>query len=54
MRRIAGGTFALSLHSLTGLVALLLMAVHAFWVTAVLACKQPKELHTFHRLSMAV
>src|SRR5689334_7496020 len=54
MRRIAGGVFTPGLHSLTGLVALLLMAAHALWATATLARGREEALRGFHRFSVAV
>ncbi|HLZ58718.1 MAG TPA: HsmA family protein [Ktedonosporobacter sp.] len=54
MHRIAGGVFTLSLHSLTGLLALFLMAAHAIWALVVLIRKREKELRTFHYLSLVV
>jgi uncharacterized repeat protein (TIGR03987 family) len=54
MHMIAGGKFVISLHSLTGAVALLVMAVHTLWATIVIRRNREEELRTFHRLSMAV
>jgi uncharacterized repeat protein (TIGR03987 family) len=54
MHLLAGGQFDLSLHSLTGTVALLLMAAHALWATIVLIRHRKQELENFHRLSLAV
>nr|WP_126630035.1 HsmA family protein [Dictyobacter alpinus] len=54
MHLLAGGRFDLSLHSLTGALALLLMAVHAIWATLVLWRHHKSELEQFHRLSLIV
>ena len=54
MHLIAGGQFVMSLHSLTGAVALVLMAAHALWATVVLWRKEEKALRTFHHLSLVV
>ncbi len=40
--------------SVTGLLALILMAVHAVWAVVVLVRSRDHELATFHRLSVAV
>lgn len=54
MHQIAGGQFVMSLHSLTGAVALMLMAAHAIWAAIVVFRKREKELRSFHRLSLFV
>lgn len=53
MSQIAGG-FNLSLHGITGLVALILMFVHAVWATITLIRKRDHELENFHRFSIIV
>lgn len=40
--------------SVTGLLALILMAVHAVWAVVVLVRSRDHELATFHRFSVAV
>lgn len=54
MHLLAGGRFDLSLHSMTGAVALLLMAAHALWATIVLLRNRKQEVENFHRLSLLV
>lgn len=54
MHLLAGGQFVVSLHSMTGAVALLLMAAHACWATIVLWWGREKALRSFHRLSLVV
>ncbi|QBD81592.1 TIGR03987 family protein [Ktedonosporobacter rubrisoli] len=54
MHLIAGGKFVMSLHSMTGAVALLLMAIHTLWASIVVWRKRPNELQSFHRLSLIV
>lgn len=54
MHLIAGGQFVMTLHSMTGAIALVLMAAHAFWATVVLWRKDEKALHMFHHLSLVV
>lgn len=54
MHQIAGGQFVMSLHSMTGAIALLLMAVHTLWATIVMLRKRENELRNFHRLSLGV
>jgi uncharacterized repeat protein (TIGR03987 family) len=53
MGRMAG-KFILELHGLTGLTAILLMALHAVWASAALALKQERVITHFHRFSVAV
>ena len=43
-----------SAHGVTGLIAIILMMVHAVWATVVLWRKDEKAMHTFHRFSVAV
>ncbi len=44
----------LSLHGITGAIAIILMMVHAVWATIVLVRKNEKSLHTFHKFSLFV
>lgn len=44
----------LSVHGITGTLAIVLMIVHAVWATVVLARKNEKAQHTFHRFSIVV
>jgi uncharacterized repeat protein (TIGR03987 family) len=53
MGRIAG-RFDLDVHGLTGLAAILLMALHAIWASVALALKQERVITYFHRFSVAV
>jgi uncharacterized repeat protein (TIGR03987 family) len=43
-----------SLHGMTGAIAILLMIIHAVWATVVLAAKNEKAQHTFHKFSITV
>lgn len=54
MREISGGGFSLNLHSITGLIALILMAFHATWATVILAKKDEHAKETFHKFSIVV
>lgn len=49
-----GAGFLSSLHSVTGIIAIVLMLVHAIWATAVIVLKDKDGAKTFHRYSMAV
>lgn len=50
-----GSTGGLSgAHGITGMIAIILMAIHAVWATVVLARKDDRAMHTFHRFSIAV
>ena len=41
-------------HGITGLIAIVLMFVHAVWATAVLLRKDENSMLTFHRFSITV
>ncbi len=43
-----------SMHGLTGVVAILLMLIHALWATLVLARKDERAIVSFHRFSVGV
>ena len=53
MGDIAGG-FSLNFHGIIGLVALILMGVHAVWATIVLIRKNEKMINSFHKFSIFV
>lgn len=48
-----GGPTA-DVHGISGLLAIILMAIHALWATVVLARKDERMIRTFHRFSIAV
>ena len=56
MARMADGSGGglMSAHGITGLIAIILMMIHAVWATVVLIRKDEKAMHTFHRLSIVV
>lgn len=47
-------TGKLSLHGVTGMLAIILMIVHAIWATIVLAKNNEDSAKNFHRFSIAV
>jgi uncharacterized repeat protein (TIGR03987 family) len=53
MGRIAG-KFDWDVHGLTGVAAILLMALHAGWASVALALKQERVITHFHRFSVTV
>ncbi len=53
MFEMAGG-MTFSLHGVTGLIAIVLMFVHAVWATVVLVRKDERWLYSFHRFSVVV
>jgi uncharacterized repeat protein (TIGR03987 family) len=53
MLEMAGG-MTFDLHGITGLIAILLMLVHAIWATAVLVRKDSEMIMKFHRFSVVV
>lgn len=48
------GGMMFDLHGITGLIAIILMAVHAFWALVVLLRKNENAIRNFHRFSVAV
>ena len=56
MSRMADGSGGglMSAHGITGMIAIVLMMIHAVWATVVLARKDEKTMHTFHRFSIIV
>ena len=48
------GEIGSDVHSVTGIAAIVLMAIHAFWATVVLLRKDEKLITTFHRFSVIV
>jgi uncharacterized repeat protein (TIGR03987 family) len=56
MSKLAAGTGGglMSAHGITGMIAIILMMIHAVWATAVLVRRDEKAMHTFHRLSIIV
>ena len=53
MFEMAGGLGS-DIHSVTGLVAILLMLVHAVWATTVLVLRNEKAINNFHYFSVFV
>lgn len=53
MFEMAGG-MQFNLHGLSGLLAIILMLIHACWATVVLVRRDAHWLYSFHRLSVAV
>lgn len=53
MIEMAGGLTS-DLHGLTGLVAIILMLIHAVWATFVIVRKDEQWIYSFHRFSVVV
>lgn len=53
MFEMAGG-LTFDVHGLTGLLAIILMFIHAIWATIVLLRKDERWIVSFHRFSVAV
>ena len=51
---IMSSSFTLSVHAVTGVLAIVLMAFHAVWATIVLIKKNEALLHSFHKFSIVV
>jgi uncharacterized repeat protein (TIGR03987 family) len=48
------GRIGVDIHSITGLLAILLMLIHAIWATIVLIRKNEKAIVNFHHFSVFV
>jgi uncharacterized repeat protein (TIGR03987 family) len=53
MMELAGG-LSFDLHGVTGVIAILLMLVHAIWATVVLLRKDERAIVNFHKFSLVV
>ena len=53
MMEMAGG-LTFDIHGVTGVIAILLMMVHAIWATLVLIRKDQKAILNFHKFSVVV
>ncbi len=54
MSKLATGGFELNFHGVTGLVAIILMLLHALWATVVLVKGDEKAKQNFHKFSIVV
>ena len=56
MSKLADGSGGglMGAHGITGMIAIVLMMIHAVWATVVLVRKDDKAMHTFHRFSILV
>lgn len=54
MSKIAEDGFILNFHGVTGLLAIILMLVHAVWATTVFVKRNPEKLMKFHHFSIFV
>lgn len=56
MSKLADGATSglMNAHGITGLIAIILMMIHAVWATVVLVRKDEKSMRTFHRFSIVV
>jgi uncharacterized repeat protein (TIGR03987 family) len=48
------GGMAFDIHGISGLIAILLMLIHAVWALAVLLKKDEKAIRSFHKFSIFV
>jgi uncharacterized repeat protein (TIGR03987 family) len=53
MIEMAGG-LTTDIHGVTGVIAILLMMIHAIWATIVLIKKDEKAIKNFHKFSLVV
>lgn len=56
MSKLAGDSVSglTSVHGITGMIAIILMLIHAVWATIVLARRDQQAMRTFHRFSITV
>lgn len=54
MGKIAHDILTISVHSITGIIAIFLMAIHAIWATITLTRGSEKEKRFFHKFSVTV
>lgn len=54
MGKLANDVFSVNFHSVTGLLAIVLMLIHAVWATLVLRKNDPLPKARFHRFSILV
>jgi len=54
MSKIAKEGFTFNFHGITGLIAILLMLIHAVWATQVLVKNNPEQRKNFHKFSIIV
>lgn len=54
MSKIAKGGFQFNFHGVTGLLAIILMLLHALWATTVLIKNDEKTKANFHKFSIIV
>ncbi|MEA4921036.1 MAG: HsmA family protein [Clostridiaceae bacterium] len=54
MSKRSGKSLTVSFHSVTGLAAIILMAVHAIWATIVMVRGSEKSRRNFHKFSIFV
>ncbi|UTW66554.1 TIGR03987 family protein [bacterium SCSIO 12643] len=48
------GILIFNLHTLTGMLGLMFMIIHAIWATTIIIKKDPNKLYTFHKFSLLV
>jgi uncharacterized repeat protein (TIGR03987 family) len=48
------GQIGADIHSITGILAIILMLVHAAWATVVIILKNEKAINNFHHFSIVV
>jgi len=54
MSKLVGDGFKFNFHGVTGILAIVLMLVHAVWATTVLVRNDPDKLTNFHKFSLLV
>ena len=54
MSKIASDGFILNFHGITGLLAILLMLIHAIWASVVLSGNNLERRRNFHKFSLLV
>ena len=54
MLEMSGGLTTFDVHTVTGVIAIVLMLIHAVWATVVLVRKDEHAINNFHKFSVVV
>lgn len=54
MSKLVNNGFSFNFHGVTGLLAIILMLIHAVWATTVLVKRNADRMKNFHKLSIVV
>jgi len=54
VKKQVGDVLLFNFHTITGMLGLLLMAIHTVWATYIIIKNDPEQLTTFHKFSLIV